>query len=395
MTGTAPGAFVVAEGIGEIVRVTERLAGPLRRTPRVAQVVGPGFASRPWAARLTGVLRPLDPMIVVHEGATTPDSVATLVRQLRLIRADMVVAIGGGTVMDAVKAAAALSRRGPLDADQVRQACAAGPVPDDPTAPFQVVAVPTTAGTGAEATPFATLWDLRHRRKLSLTGPGVRPRAAVLAPELLAGLGRRDLATGILDALCQGAEASWSIRSTPESIRWGTSAVTLVAKVLDRVQDGTPDGEARLGLQRAAHHSGRAIALAQTSSCHAISYPLTLRLGLAHGHACGVTLGRLLRYNHAVPPDDCLDPRGVEHVRRVIGSLAAPLGGAPALAAARVERFLAACELTPYDELAADHRKVAAEAVSYPRCHDNPRRLNHESLSRLLGERSETEEMCG
>ena len=395
MPETAPGELLVAEDIGETARVTELLTGPLRRARRVAQVVGPGFAGRPWASRVTEALSPLDPTVLVHEGPTTPESVATLARQLRAIRADAVVAIGGGTVIDAAKAAAALPHAGPPDADQVRRACAAGPRYGDPALPTKVVAVPTTAGTGAEATPFATLWDTTYQRKLSLTGPAVRPRAAVLDPDLLAGLGRSALATGILDALCQGAEASWSIRSTPESIRWGTSAVTLAAQVLDQVQHGIPDRTARLGLQRAAHHSGRAIALAQTSSCHAISYPLTLRLGLAHGHACGVTLGRLLRYNHAVLPGDCADPRGVDQVRRVIDSLAAPLGGSPALAAARVERFLVACQLASYDELGVDHRGVAAEAVTYPRCHDNPRRLDHESLGRLLGEGSEMEEMCG
>ncbi|EFL30524.1 conserved hypothetical protein [Streptomyces viridochromogenes DSM 40736] len=395
MTAVFPGELLLAEGIHEIARVTALLSGPLRRAPRVAQVVGPGFAGRPWAPRLTDALRPLDPTVVVHDGPTTPDSVAALARQLRAIRADVAVAIGGGTVMDAAKAAAALADGGPPDADRVRQACAAGPAAGDTPPAVRVVAVPTTAGTGAEATPFATLWDLKHRRKLSLTGPRVRPSAAVLAPELLAGLGRRALATGILDALCQGAEASWSIRSTPESIRWGTSAVTLAAEALDQVQDDAPDAAARLALQRAAHHSGRAIALAQTSSCHAISYPLTLRLGLAHGHACGVTLGRLLRYNHAVPAGDCADPRGTGHVRRVLDALAAPLGGTPARAALRVERFITACGLTPYDALDVDHRSLAAEAVTYPRCHDNPRRLDRESLGRLLGERSEMEETCG
>ncbi|MEV4342293.1 phosphonoacetaldehyde reductase [Streptomyces sp. NPDC049590] len=395
MPDTTPGELVVFEGAGEIARATGLLAGRNRRARRVAQVVGPGFAGRLWSSRLAETLSSLDPTVVVHEGPTTPESVARLARQLHAMRADAVVAIGGGTVIDAAKAAAALAHGGPPDADQVRRACAAGPASAGLAVPSRVVAVPTTAGTGAEATPFATLWDTRHERKLSLSGPAVRPCAAVLDPELLVGLSRRDLATGVLDALCQGAEASWSVRSTAESIRWGTSAVTLVAQVVDQVRDGTLDHAARGRLQRAAHHSGRAIALAQTSSCHAISYPLTLRHGLAHGHACGVTLGRLLRYNHAVLPDDCADPRGTGQVRRVIDGLASPLGGTPARAAARVERFITACGLATYDELAVDHRRVAAEAVTYPRCHDNPRQLNRQSLGRLLGERSEMEEMCG
>jgi len=380
---TGPGA------IREAARLASQLSGGQGQRARVVQVVGPTFQARTWAPRVSEALAGLRPTLAVHDGPVTPGSVAALAGELRAACADVVVAVGGGTVLDAAKSAAALAPAGPVDAGQVAAACAAPQPGSDPASQVAVIAVPTTAGTGAEVTPFATLWDLASSRKLSLRGAKLRPRAAILDPQLLAGLSRAELATGLLDTVCQGAEASWSIRSTKVSRKWGTHAVVLAAHALDRVRDGDVDTAVLATLQRAGHCSGRAIAVAQTSSCHAISYPLTLRLGLAHGHACGVSLGRMLLFNSAVRPDDCGDPRGPGHVRAVLGRLAQALGGTAGQAAARVESFLRACDL---DDLPLDHRGVAADALSYPRCGDNPRRLDRESLRRLLGGAADTEQ---
>ncbi|WP_033213686.1 iron-containing alcohol dehydrogenase [Kitasatospora phosalacinea] len=387
---------LLAEGPGAVAAVAAAVADlPARRgrRPRGVLVVGGGFASRDWAPGVRAALRPAGLAVLVHRGTTTPRSVAELAAGLRAERAEVVVALGGGSVLDAAKAAAVLAAHERPDADLVVARCLGRTPATGPGIP--VIAVPTTAGTGAEATPFATVWDLARGRKLSLAGSGVRPLAAVLDPDLLAGLDRNALAAGVLDTLCQAVEAAWSIRSGPESTAWGLRALGQAAPALDRAAAGTPGAAERLALQRAGHASGQAIALAQTSSCHAVSYALTLRLGLSHGHACGVALGPLLRHNAAVTEADCADPRGTAHVRRLIADLAAPLGGSPAEAAARVEGFLAGSGLARLDELPVSAEEVAADALSYPRCHDNPRRLSHDSLSRLLADRSATEEMCG
>lgn len=82
----------------------------------------------------------------------------------------------------------------------------------------------------------------------------------------------------------QGAEAVWPARSTPESENYGFAAVGLVGAAIDSLDARGPGDSARLTLQIAGNLSGLAIASATTSSCHAPSYPLTLRAGLAHGH---------------------------------------------------------------------------------------------------------------
>jgi len=257
------------------------------------------------------------------------------------------------------------------------------------------LAVPTTPGTGAEVTPFATIWDTGNGRKLSLTGEVVRPRCCVLDPDLLAGLDRTVLAHAALDTMCQGAEAAWSVHSTETSIAHGLAAVGLAGGVLDRIAQLRLRTVDKLAMLLAGHHSGQAITLAQTSSCHAISYPLTLRLGLAHGHACGVSLPRLMRYNAAVTAANCVDPRGPDHVGRVIDRIREALGESTvARAAARIEDFLGACGLAHFDDLPVAADDIATEALSYPRCSDNPRQLTVATLSRLLGTPVESEEPC-
>ncbi|MBE1489807.1 iron-containing alcohol dehydrogenase [Plantactinospora soyae] len=380
-------------------------------------VVGPGFDTRPWAERLVAALRPLPIRRYVQPGPATPAGVLRLARLLRDDRPGIVLAVGGGTVLDTVKAAVALQPYPDLDERDVARGC------DDPeprrrwrtgvcTRPA-VVAVPSTPGTGAEATPFATLWDTAGGRKLSLTGPELLPGAVILDPDLLVGLDRTVLVGAVLDTICQGAEAAWSIRSTPASTAFGLTALGTAAGVLDRLVAGRLDDAGRLALLLAGHHSGRAIAAAPTSSCHAISYPLTLWLGLAHGHACGVSLPRLLRHNADVTTADCADPRGVRHVRAVVDRIAVALaadavpgtGGTVAAragtvaaragaAAARVERLLAGAGLAPLDELPVDAHDLAVEALNYPRCHDNPRRLDVPVLRRLLGTPLGLEESC-
>src|SRR5262249_15009622 len=119
-------------------------------------------------------------------------------------------------------------------------------------------------------------------------------------------------------------------------------------------------------------------------------YALTLRYGLTHGHACGVTLPRLLRYNAAVHDADCVHPGGAAHVRRGLDRLAQGAGARDAAGLARPGgRVLDACELARYDDLGLrpeEHEQLAAAALAYPRCRDNPRHLDLRILTELLAE---------
>ncbi|GAA2284240.1 iron-containing alcohol dehydrogenase [Nonomuraea roseoviolacea subsp. roseoviolacea] len=386
-------------GVTDLAGAVRSAVSGTARPPRVLLVVGGGFARRPWRERVLAALRPAAVRVAVQPGMPTPECVARLAGEARAHRADVVVAVGGGSVMDAAKAAAALSAAplsaappaaGPLSArplsagaaltsEQVVQACADGVS----GAGLPVVAVPTTPGTGAEATPFATIWDVERRRKLSLRGEAVRPAVAVLDPALLAGLPGDQLAASLLDTLAQGVEAAWSTRADERSEALGAAAWAELATLLDRPRPLGP--VERRAVLLAGHYAGRAIAIAGTTICHALSYPLTLRHGVRHGHACGLTLAPVLRHNAAVTEADCADPRGPERVRAAVAGVVRAAGAAdPDDLALRVEAFLAASDLPPVAGIRDDADRIAAEALGYDRAASNPRHVDAPALARLL-----------
>lgn len=365
-----------AAGIGSVAalaQVARSLTGDGGHSPRVLLVVSSGFAGRPWRDGVLAALRALAPETVAHDGMPTPHSVAALARHAARCRPDVIAAVGGGSVLDAAKCAAVLAGHEAgaiLDAAAVRAACASGVS----QAGIPVVAVPTTPGTGAEATPFATVWDREAGRKLSLRGPGVRPAAVILDPGLLAGLPRGQLASCALDTLAQAMEAMWSTGADDRARRLGAAALAHCGGLADRVAAAAGE-ESRRALLLAGHYAGQAIAVAGTTLCHALSYPITLRYGLPHGHACGLTLARVAEFNAAVDDGDCADPRGAGQVRAAVAAALAALGAAgPAELAQIVTEVMAAGGLRPAPGLRAGAVQVAAAALSYDRAGNNPRR---------------------
>ncbi|MFI6043585.1 iron-containing alcohol dehydrogenase [Nocardia sp. NPDC051321] len=348
--------------------------------PRVIVVAGSGFALRSWSEPLLVALRKFPLRLTIQSGLPTPESVALLARQMRAHRADVVVTVGGGSVMDAGKAAAALSITHDPTPESVVRACEEGARAEGVP---PIIALPTTPGTGAEATPFATIWHRDQGRKLSLRGSALLPVTAVLDPDLLIGLPPAHFVSCLLDTLAQGLEGAWSIRADERSEWLGATAWELSADLLDRPHDRLGSAQRQAALL-AGHLAGRAIAIAGTTVCHAMSYSLTLRHGLSHGHACGLTLGSVLRYN-ALVDDDCTDPRGAARVRGAITGVvrAAGLDSVEALAR-KVEELVRSPALPPAPDIRHDATRIATEALAYDRAGNNPRRVDVAALTRLL-----------
>lgn len=357
-------------------------------TESVLLIVSEGFQHRSWRNGIIDSLAGTSFQVAIHSGMPTPRSVLRIADHVRRQRPAALAAIGGGSVLDAAKSAAVLARLTSPDVVTVRQLCGGqlcgGDLPERgvPERTVPVVAVPTTPGTGAEATPFATIWDTDAGRKLSLRGPGMLPAGVVLDPDLLAGLPPGQLASCLLDSLAQGIEANWSTGSDATVELLSCTALSYLARFLGSAPDGD-DPVLRGSLQLGGHLAGRAIATAGTTLCHALSYPLTLRYGLPHGHACGVTLSRVLTYNAAVSDQDCTDPRGPERVSKAISASVAAAGAraVPDLAS-KIDAFVAAH--SPTIDLRADADAIVSQALSYDRAGNNPRRLDHRTLTKLL-----------
>ena len=239
-------------------------------------------------------------------------------------KSDMVVAVGGGSVIDMAKMVNALAFHDakPLDYIQRKRAF------EQKGKPF--VAIPTTAGTGSEATHFAVVYH--GKEKYSLAHQYLLPSYAIVDPQFTFKVPPRITASTGMDALSQAIESYWNIYSTDESKRYAREAITLImGNLRDAVKNSAQN--ARIAMARAANLAGKAINITKTTAPHAISYPITSYFGVSHGHAVALTLPSIFVYNSALDENDVLDKRGAAYVRNVMAELAALLGARDALGA--------------------------------------------------------------
>ena len=199
---------------------------------------------------------------------------------------DYIVAVGGGSVLDTAKAIKLFfSVEDWLDF----QYQAEYGVTSNPNG-CRIIAIPTTAGSGSEVTPFATLWDKQESKKLSIDAPWLLPNTPIVDPILLATLSGDKLLYPALDAISHSVESLWSKRKTPESREYALSALSFSENAIASFKNGSPN-LAQFAL--AGTYAGRAIAISRTALAHSISYPLTLTYGIPHGLACSFTLGEI------------------------------------------------------------------------------------------------------
>jgi alcohol dehydrogenase len=201
----------------------------------------------------------------------------------------VVVAAGGGSALDAGKAAALLARHDGVCADYAERRRAW----ERPGLP--VVAVPTTSGSSSEVTPFAAFWAPAAKRSWHLASPKLFPAVAVVDPELALGMPAQLAAVTGADAFTSAFESYWSREAAPLTDALNLEVIRLFAAHLERsVRDADPDARAACAL--AATTSGLAYTNSRPNVCHAVSSPLTLFWGVAHGQAVAVTLPAFLRW---------------------------------------------------------------------------------------------------
>lgn len=232
------------------------------------------------------------------------DQLDLALESLRGQKFDSILAVGGGSVIDAAKAfsiALALPVERPLSAilRDNRSADVSGRIP--------VIAVPTTSGTGSEVTQYATLWDLTNGLKCSLAGEHIFPTTAILDSELSLSLPPQETLYTGLDAVSHALESLWNINRNPISELYAISALALACENLPAVLAAPENRHARTGMQHASLFAGYAISITRTAIAHAISYPLTARLSIPHGLACGFTLAALIDMQRSSQnlPDHC------------------------------------------------------------------------------------------
>jgi alcohol dehydrogenase len=299
---------------------------------------------------------------------------------------DLVLGVGGGSAMDMAKLLAAFRD---MPDDKVLTAIESGERTE--TRRQRLFLVPTTSGSGAEATHFAVVYI--GDNKYSIGGPAMRPDVIVLDPILSVSGSAYQRATSGIDAVCQAIESLWATAATDRSRYFARIALRLLLPAIERyVKD--PDATSARAMCIGSHFAGRAIDLSRTTAAHALSYGITKGYGVSHGHAVALTLSAFLeahanaplsRLNPAIQPDD--------H-SRAINEILTALGAADGRAAR--EQF---ADLLTRLGLTSDLREVVrsddqvtqlVRTVNIERLNNNPIRFSQPQLIGLLGAMSDS-----
>lgn len=243
------------------------------------------------------------------------ENVVNGVRVFRRQKCDAVMAVGGGSAMDVAKCIkfySSFSGDG-TDGEWLMSAIVQNAIP--------FLAMPTTAGTGSEATRFAVIYY--EGEKQSITSESFIPQTVLLDPSALKTLPIYQKKSTMLDAFCHAIESFWSINSTDESKEYSRKAIELVVKHKDGYLSNNEEGNA--GMLLAANMAGRAINITQTTAGHAMCYKITSLYKLAHGHAAALC-NRVLFPWMLRNLDKCIEPRGKEYLNSVFVEISKAMG---------------------------------------------------------------------
>jgi alcohol dehydrogenase len=190
---------------------------------------------------------------------------------------DLVLGIGGGSALDMAKLLVSFTG---IASDQVVAAIEGGYKATSRSA--KLVLAPTTSGSGAEATHFAVVYV--GDEKYSIGGPAMRADAIVLDPVLTLSGSAYQRATSGIDAVAQAIESLWAVGATDRSRRFARHALRLLMPAIEGYVN-QPDETSARAMAIGSHLAGRAIDISKTTAAHALSYNLTKRFGVSHGHA--------------------------------------------------------------------------------------------------------------
>lgn len=366
---------------------TLREVGPLTaELGNRALVVGGGSP-----ARLTPLLELLHAQgVSAHvfgvPGEPTVDLIAAGVEQARMHSCDVVLGMGGGSVLDAGKAVAALlTNRG--DVYDYLEVVGRNQPLREPSAPY--LAVPTTAGTGAEVTRNAVLGVPQERLKVSLRSPYMLPRVALVDPELTFSVPPSVTASTGLDALTQCLEPYVSPQANPVTDALCREGMQRVARSLRRAYADGRDREARTDMALASLCGGLALANAKLGAVHGFAAPLGGTFPAPHGAVCARLLPLVMAAN--VRALEARAPGSPALTR--YGEVAQILTGDSSADASDGVRWvrelcaaLAVPPLADFGVTEADIPEVVAKAQRASSMQGNPVVLSAEELTQVLHE---------
>lgn len=327
------GEGALAECAADVV--AHRSARPLILTSR---------STRRLAAPLVSVLEARGMTVRVDDRITPEPTVAAfdaLLRDVRDARIDAVIGVGGGSVLDVAKLVAALAHD---DAQSLAEVTGIGRLNGRRA---YLACVPTTAGTGSEASPNAILLDELQKAKVAVISPWLVPDAAVVDATLMVSMPASITATTGLDAMAHCIEAYTNRFAHPLVDHYAIEGIRLGGLALPRaVADGS-DLDARTMMARASLYGGICLGPVNTAAAHALAYPLGSEFGVAHGLAIALLLPAVMEFNLESAPERYAEIALALGIRSSSGSASADgdLTRIARAGVARIREIVQACGL--------------------------------------------------
>ncbi len=285
----------VVFGLNSVERV-----GELARTlaaRKVLLVTDRGIVSAGHAERVQALLRAAGMEVTCFEQVQENPSTRCVERCVEVARGggiDTIVGLGGGSSMDTAKGCNFILTNGGRMKDYWGVGRAARPM-------LPLLAIPTTGGTGSECQSFALVTDEETHQKMACGDPKAAARIALLDPALTLSQPARVTACSGIDALAHTLETLVTRARTPLSLVFSREAFRLTIGGLPRVLTAPNDLEARGWMLLGAAWAGTAIENSMLGAVHAAANPLTAHFGVVHGHAVGLMLPHVVRFNARDP----------------------------------------------------------------------------------------------
>jgi len=293
---------------------------------------------------------------------------------------DLIVCIGGGSIIDFGKLVSIFSiNKFPINDYVSGQR-------NYISRSNKLICLPTTAGSGSEATHFAVLYN--GLTKYSISDKSLLPDYSIIDSELTYSLPSKQTAISGLDALSQAIESYWNINSTTESEYFSEQAINLILPNLEKAVN-SPDNTSREKISQGSYLSGKAINLTKTTAPHALSYPLTLFFGIPHGHAVSLTLSSFLEYNYNTQESNLNDPRGMDFLMKKMNNLIKLLNSSNVNEAKNnlnqlIKSLGLHTTLKPLGISSSSDIKKIVDNINFQRLSNNPRIVRKSDSERIL-----------
>lgn len=292
--------------------------------------------------------------------------------QTRMLNVGLVIAIGGGSVLDVGKSLCCLYGKSIASEEDLRQMIKdkAYGVPS-----CHWIGIPTTAGTGSEVTCWATIWDSPNNAKYSVDTPENYAYAAVVDPTLATSMPLKLAVSSALDAVAHATESYWAKASNTVSKAMALSAICTIMGSIDTLLKDSANEDAHNAMAKGSMLAGLAFSNTRTTACHSISYPLTMQCHIPHGVAVSLLMGPVLELNLPAIEnmDALLDAFGVKEPYQVGERIIAILEAASHNV--RLSQWGASEEMLP---------ELVAHSITKGRADNNPVELTETVVYNIL-----------